>query len=268
MGPRPRGASNGWARACLAAPGSAAVRPTAHQQLPCSVIFDQPRMNADSPCSEVMSTVNLQRATLLILAGLVETHCEMDVHGNMAMATDGSRAVHIQIYNSAFMIPAALSTGVFGSHGSVGKLVRRHTMDSDAMQEASNSSRHGNSSGRHGSGSSTRCVGRLCALRKRRCINAIWAAFAAARVYCSLAVTTLPTAQQQLKLSDARTAWVMRMHCCVARQACRVVRRRMLPDRPEVGYCVQPNSQRVFQIPLQGDWQRRHSCGLAELHAL
>ena len=63
-----------------------------------------------------------------------------------------------------------LSEGVFGSHGSVGKLVRRHTMDSDAMREASG---HGNSSGRHGSGSSTRYAVKLYAAVWGTCATCI-----------------------------------------------------------------------------------------------
>ena len=54
---------------------------------------------------------------------------------------------------------------------------------------------------------------------------------------------------------------------------CHILCYRMLPDRPEVGYCVQPNSQRVFQIPLQGEPPNHkprlccRSCGLQSMHA-
>jgi hypothetical protein len=160
---------------------------------------------------------------------------------------------------------AAASSGVFGSHGSVGKLVRRHTMDSDAMQEASNSGRHGNSSGRHGSGSSTRCVPGVCKPSHMHTLRG--------HLGCVRCSTPCPT--QRLvdfnKANDAAAAGVRWctchfthtttwLHSNTVTVVWRIACCRMLPDRPEVGYCVQPNSQRVFQIPLQGEAPNLTGC--------
>ena len=121
----------------------------------CSVSFDQPLRHSGSPCSGSRGQHNPPRIPF-DFCGRVQGSLQCE-HWH------GSKTVHTLGCMSQ-MVPAVGASGVFGSHGSVGKLVRRHTMDSDAMQEASNSGRHGNSSGRHGSGSSTRCVQGLCGL--------------------------------------------------------------------------------------------------------